>query len=80
MKVPSRYDETAQIWIEEYVDFETTPRHTPLGRPWKSVTTVGCTYADPVYRDCGTCPWLVKERPEDLIGVCDHSNFRKEQE
>lgn len=77
IKVLSTYDEANGIWIEEYVDFETSPRYTPAGRPWKSVTTVGCEHADPIYKDCGTCRWLIKERAEDLIGVCNHECFRR---
>ncbi len=78
LSVVSRYDEVSRLWIEDYVDLESIPRYTPKGRPWKSVTTMGCPYADPMYKDCGTCPWLVKERPSDLVGVCDHENFRRQ--
>lgn len=80
IKVPSTFDEENGIWIEEYVDFENSPRYTPSGRPWKSVTSVGCEYADPVYKDCGTCQWLIKERADDLIGICDHKHHRRLQE
>ncbi len=71
------FDNDSQLWIEDYVDFESTPRYTPGGRPWKSVTTTDCPYADPEYGDCGTCPWLIKETPTDLIGVCDHLLLRQ---
>lgn len=72
------YDEDCGLWIEEYIDFDTIPRYTPKGRMWRSVTYEGCPYADPVYRDCGTCKHLIKEQPEDLIGICSHPDFRKE--
>lgn len=72
-----RYDELSGLWIEEYIDFESIPRYTPNGKPWKSVTTTDCPYSDPVYRDCGTCPHLIKEKPTDLIGVCNHEHLRK---
>lgn len=71
-----RYDEDSGLWFEDYVDFETVPRYTPNGRRWRSVTTVGCPYADPNYGDCGTCPHLVKEEKTDLMGVCFHEDLR----
>ncbi len=71
-----RYDEDSGLWFEDYVDFETVPRYTPNGRRWRSVTTVGCRFADPNYGDCGTCPHLVKKDKTDLIGVCFHEELR----
>lgn len=76
LETVSRYDEDSGLWIEDYIDFETVPRYTSGGRPWKSVTTTDCPYSDPVFRDCGTCPWLVKEEPTDLIGICTHEQMR----
>ncbi len=76
IRVKSEFDETSGIWIEEYIDFENPPIYSPLGRPWKCVTNTGCPYADPAYNDCGTCPWLIKERAEDLIGICSHQQLR----
>lgn len=70
------YDPTYDLWFEDYIDFESTPRYTPNGRRWRSVTTVGCPYADPRYCDCGTCPLLKKQHPRDLIGVCFHEELR----
>ncbi len=77
LTVSSRYDEESGLWIEEYIDLETVPRYTPEGRIWRSVTYEGCHYSHPVYRDCGTCEHLIKEQPEDLIGVCGHPDLRK---
>ncbi|MBE6734122.1 MAG: hypothetical protein E7563_02105 [Ruminococcaceae bacterium] len=79
LSVASVYDEESRLWIEEYIDFETTERYTPLGRPWRSVTYERCVYADPVYRDCGTCGYLIKEQQGDLIGVCSHPDFKKRE-
>jgi len=76
LEAVSRLDSRSGLWIEEYIDFESVPRYTPQGRPWKSVTTTDCPYSHPVYRDCGTCPRLIKEQPLDLIGVCDHEALR----
>lgn len=70
------YDPEFDIWIEEYIDFETVPRYTPNGRRWRSVTTTDCIYSDPHYGDCGTCPFLQKEKPTDLIGVCFNECLR----
>ncbi len=75
LTVCSYYDEESGLWIEEYIDFETVPRYTPKGRMWRSVTYEGCPYADPVYRDCGTCQYLMKEQEHDLIGVCCHEEL-----
>lgn len=77
--VYSFLDEASGLWIEEYIDLETSPRYTPEGRLWKSVTSVGCPYAHPVYKDCGTCGYLVKEQPDDLIGVCGHPAYKKQK-
>ncbi|MBQ3598966.1 MAG: hypothetical protein II987_06840 [Clostridia bacterium] len=75
-----KYDEDFGIWVEEYVDFESVPRFTPNGRRWRSVTTTDCIYSDPEFRDCGTCPYLCKERSEDLIGVCFNERLRENSE
>ncbi len=76
LEVISDYNDEFSIWIERYMDFESTPRYTPNGRRWRSVTTTDCKYADPVFRDCGTCPYLQKEKENDLIGVCFHESLR----
>lgn len=69
--------ETCGVWIGNYPYFEEEPRYTPNGRLWKNVTYDGCPHADPVYKDCGTCPHLNKEQPKDLIGVCFHEEMRR---
>lgn len=71
-----RFDEQSNLWLEDYIDLENEPRFTPNGRRWRSVLDVGCPYADPKYRDCGTCPHLRKQHPRDLIGVCFHEELR----
>jgi len=76
IRVKSEFDEETGLWIEEYVDFENPPRYTPSGYRWRSVTYVGCEHADPIYKDCGTCPWLLKECANDLIGICSHEKLR----
>lgn len=76
LEAVSHYDKNSDLWIEEYIDFETAPRRTPGGRLWKSVTTTDCPYSDPIFRDCGTCPHLKKEQPLDLIGVCFNEKLK----
>ena len=73
-----RFDEQSNIWLEDYIDLENEPRFTPNGRRWRSALDVGCPYADPRYRDCGTCPMLRKQHPRDLIGVCFHEALRQQ--
>lgn len=70
------FDEGSGAWLGEYPDFDTDPRWTPNGRPWKCVYATDCPYADPRWRDCGTCGHLKKEHPKDLVGVCFHEDLR----
>ncbi len=70
------YDEKYGVWIGEYPYFEEEPRVTPSGRPWKNVTETDCPYSDPVFKDCGTCPYLTKQKKSDLIGVCFHEKMQ----
>ena len=74
-----RYNEICGKYLGSYPDFVDEPRYTPNGRPWKSVIEDECPYADPVYRDCGTCQHLIKERDGDIIGVCFHEARRRQE-
>ncbi len=81
------YDEEFSIWIGDYPYFDEEPRVTPNGRLWRNVTNTDCLYADPQFQDCGTCPYLKKQDPHDLIGVCFNdalvtilNNLPKEEE
>lgn len=76
LSVHFRYDPTFDVYLGSYPDFVGEPRYTPNGRPWKSVVQDECPYADPEYKDCGTCPHLKKEKSDDLIGVCFHDAHR----
>lgn len=71
-----RFDPQCSLWFEDYIDFENEPRYTPNGRRWRSATDIGCPYADPKFRDCGTCLMLRKQHSKDLIGVCFHEELR----
>ena len=70
------YDEGAEIFIGQFPSFEEEPRYTPHGRPWKNAVSIGCPYATGEYDDCGSCPYLIKEDPQDIIGVCFHERMR----
>ena len=76
LTVPYHYDEDAEIFIGQFPEVDTEPRDTPNGRPWKSVVSDSCPYAAGDYDDCGSCPYLIKEEPRDIIGVCFHEKLR----
>lgn len=76
LTVPFHYDEDAEIFIGQFPEFDMEPRYTPNGRPWKSVVSNSCPYAAGDYDDCGSCPYLIKEGPRDIIGVCFHEKLR----
>lgn len=76
LTVPYRYDEEAEIFIGQFPEFDTEPRYTPNGRPWKNVVSDSCPYAAGGYDDCGSCPYLIKAGPRDIIGVCFHERLR----
>lgn len=73
------YDEESGYYFGEYPDFEESPRYTPSGRKWVNVTTVGCPHADEKYDDCGSCQYMRRELPMDLIGVCHNSAYQKKE-
>ena len=74
--VPYHFDERSDIFIGQFPSFEEEPRYTPNGRPWKNAVSIGCPYAAGDYNDCGSCPYLVKANPQDIIGVCFHERLR----
>lgn len=76
LTISYHYDEDARIFIGQFPEFEAEPRYTPNGRPWKSVISDGCPYAAGGYNDCGSCPYLIKDGPDDIIGVCFHESLR----
>ena len=73
--VSYHYDEDADIYIGQFPSFEEDPRYTPNGRPWKNAVSIGCPYAAGDYDDCGSCPYLIKADPQDIIGVCFHERL-----
>ena len=70
------YDEEFDVWIGNYPCFEEEPRVTENGRLWKNVSFTDCPYAPKEYLDCGTCSYLIKQNPNDLIGVCFNNSLR----
>ncbi|MGN1021226.1 MAG: hypothetical protein ACI4O7_12735 [Aristaeellaceae bacterium] len=76
LTVPYHYDEASSLYIGLFPGFEEEPRYTPHGRPWKNAVTTGCLYAAGDFDDCGSCPYLVKAAPRDIIGVCFHEKLR----
>lgn len=77
LEVVFYYDEESDQYFGEYPDFEGLPRYTPNGRPWVNVTIVGCPHAEKDYDDCGSCRYMRREQPMDLIGVCENDNYRR---
>ncbi len=79
LEVLFQFYEAYGVWIGDYPYFDDEPRYTPNGRLWKNVTHDSCPHADPDYKDCGTCPYLVREEAGDLIGVCFHEEMRRKE-
>ena len=76
LTVPYHCDKDTGLLIGQFPEFEEEPRYTPNGRPWKNAVSTGCPYAAGGYDDCGSCPYLVKAEPRDIIGVCFHEKMR----
>lgn len=74
LKVQFRFDELWGIWLGDYPYFADEPRYTPSGKPWKGAADVGCTHYEGETADgcCGSCRYYIREKPADMIGVCDN--------
>lgn len=70
------YDEEFGIWIGDFPCFDEEPRMTANGRLWKNVSFTDCPYAPKDFFDCGTCSYLKKQDPKDMIGVCYNDALR----
>lgn len=77
LEVTYRYDEDVGMYLGDYPDFAEEPRYTPDGKPWVTVFKEGCPYADKEFNDCGSCSFLEREQPGDLIGICNHKDCRR---
>ena len=77
LKIPFRFDEKCRRYIGEIPDFEQEPVYTAEGKPWVSAVQDMCTCGEDkefepfAGRDCGACRFFVREKEDDIIGVCD---------
>ena len=80
MEVPLRYDELAQMYVEDYPDFAENPVYTPEGRPILFTGEDACIYCEPVGDepcvDCGSCKFY-RQAHGTWIGVCGREERRK---
>ncbi len=82
-EVVFQYNPDFGKYFGDYPDFEETPRFTPGGWPWITAMQEGCEYgrgkAGDMRRcfDCGSCIYFRRERPGDLIGICENEKNRK---
>ncbi len=80
LEIPLRYDELAQMYIEEYPDFIENPIYTPAGYPIFFTGEDACSYAEPHFGssclDCGSCRFY-RQLNGSLIGVCGHEKKRR---
>ncbi len=76
IEVNFRYNRKHDMFFGSYPDFSESPRFTPNGRPWVNVTKTDCPYSEKPYNDCGSCNYLMREKPTDLIGVCTNEANR----
>lgn len=74
--VPYHFDEDAGVFIGLFSSFAEELRYTPNGRPRRNAVNTGCPYAAGDYDGCGSCLYLIKVFPEDIIGVCFHERLR----
>ncbi len=71
------YDWKYDVWHGDYPDFEEEPRFTPRGSPWVNVISDSCEYMKGECEDCGSCKYLKKEKPSDLIGICTNEKWKR---
>ena len=80
LEVPLRFDELAQIYVEDYPDFAETPAYTPEGHPILFTGEDACAYGEPAGEgpctDCGSCRYY-RQTPGTWIGVCRREERRK---
>ena len=76
IEVAFRYNKELDMYFGCYPDFSETPRFTPNGKPWVNVTKTDCPYSQKPYNDCGSCKYLIREKSNDLIGVCLHKQMQ----
>ncbi len=77
VEITYTYDESRNRYFGEFPDFEVSPRYTSEGRPWVNVLSTGCEFAEGEYDDCGSCRHILRQRPKDLIGVCQCDSLKR---
>lgn len=71
-----RYNKEYDMHFGEYPDFSEEPRYTKSGKPWVNSTFADCPHSSSDYGDCGSCEHFLRERENDLIGICVNSLCR----
>lgn len=77
LDVVFRYDDIWDVWLGDYPYFKSEPRLTPSGRPWRNAVCIECPYSTERDNECGSCPYFVRQKPGDLIGVCFNEQLRE---
>ncbi len=79
--IPLRYDEQADMYIEEYPDFTEKPVYSPSGNPVMFAGEDACRFGESETRekclDCGGCRYYRRAAEHTLIGICKHENNKK---
>ncbi len=85
--IPIYYDERAEMYIEDYPDFQGNPIYTPNGHPLVLCIEDACEYGEMTKQvaapDCGTCKYFRRATEKTLFGVCHHEkrkNFNPQKE
>lgn len=76
LEIEFRYDSEWKVWLGNYPYFKDEPRFTPFGRPWRNVIHEGCPHASISGETCGSCSYLRRQSPGDMIGVCFHDGMQ----
>lgn len=68
LTVTYQWDPASGKYLGNYPDFDQIPRYSPHGYRWVDVT-MPCV-CNRGKTECGNCPYMLKEEPDDLIGIC----------
>lgn len=79
VEVDFHFDSSTGKYFGDYPDFETAPRFTSNGKPWVNALFSDCPYADGEFDDCGSCRHFIREKSDDLIGICAYAPKAKQQ-
>ncbi len=77
-----RYDEQAQMYIEEYPDLIANPVWTENGHRVLFSGTDACRYAEEASPggcpDCGSCKYYRRAGAHTWLGICQNKRISKE--